>query len=538
MESQIETLNKNLENKEKTLTTEENSLKNIKNNISSIKIEKLGLANKMRENIEKITELSFELEENARILRTLKESIDRKSKDSFFSNYLKLKDIITERNIAGFYGLFIDLIAFDPKLRVGVENIGKSKLFSLIVEDFETAEKIIEINKEIKGGFLTIYPLSWVKELQEKQRNYPKTNDVIILKQKIMAKPEFSEKKSEILALIDHVFSKGLFVKNYDTALKMAKEFNLNSVTAKGEVVYAEGYLTRLGFTSESSEKLSFYSNFHEKEVESIKKAEELAAEREKTKDLHNEEIKMLRQSQDSLVKETQTANKVRDLKGEIEEIRRNLTDMTENMENSQKLIGNLENEAEQIKKKKEIFEEEKKVKVTNEASSVDFMQKNGDLLKLQTHYNEVKESLIVLEEKLRELRNSKEGVRIEASELEETQIDTKTASMEMSSLENIVKELEKTLSKIEQKEGENAKLEKDIEGRERDIKEELEGLQKKMGELEKGIQEKKHLRNNLLLQKEDYANKKVKTFDFPIKIALINFFIGEFGSHTGRHDH
>ena len=109
---------------------------------------------------------------------------------------------------------------------------------------------------------------------------------------------------------------------------------------------------------------------------------------------------------------------------------------------------------------------------------------------------------------------------------------------MEMSSLENIVKELEKTLSKIEQKEGENAKLEKDIEGRERDIKEELEGLQKKMGELEKGIQEKKHLRNNLLLQKEDYANKKVKTFDFPIKIALINFFIGEFGSHTGRHDH
>jgi len=513
LESQLETFKKTLEIKEKSSISDENNIKELRNGLLSQKRDKLNLANKMRENLEKITELSFELDENSRILKTLKESLDRKFKDSFFTHYLKLKSLIKERNITGFYGLLIDLIAFDPKLRVGIENLAKSKLFSLIVEDFSTAEELIALNKEIKGGILTIYPLSWVKELNEKARTYPKSQDVIILKQRLSVNQNFSDKKTEILMLIEHIFGKGLFVKSYDLALKFAKEFNLNCVTAKGEVVYAEGYLTKLGFINESSEKLAFYANFSEKEREYNEKTRELEVEREKTRDLHNDEIKILRETQDLMIKETQIIRNVREIKGEIEEIKRNMKVLEENIENSQKIIGNLENEADQIKKKIDFFDNEKKIKGIGDGSSSDFMQKNEDLLKLQTRYNDLKESLIVTEEKLREVRKSKEETQREINEISEESLDKTSRNMEQSSLEDVMRELERSLQKIEKKEEENNENEKQMEDKKREFNEELEKLLSKMEELEKGIQEKKQLKNNLLVQKDDYIQKKVRLF-------------------------
>ncbi len=35
------------------------------------------------------------------------------------------------------------------------------KWFSIIVKDEQTAKKVIQCNKEIKGGEIQIYPLSW-----------------------------------------------------------------------------------------------------------------------------------------------------------------------------------------------------------------------------------------------------------------------------------------------------------------------------------------------------------------------------------------
>ncbi len=50
---------------------------------------------------------------------------------------------------------------------------GKAKLFSIIVDNLDTAKKLLEINKEIKGGVINIYPLSTVDQLSKKQVSYP-----------------------------------------------------------------------------------------------------------------------------------------------------------------------------------------------------------------------------------------------------------------------------------------------------------------------------------------------------------------------------
>jgi chromosome segregation ATPase len=44
-----------------------------------------------------------------------------------------------------------------------VDIAAKSKLFSIIVDTLETANEVLKINKEIKGGVINIYPLETIE---------------------------------------------------------------------------------------------------------------------------------------------------------------------------------------------------------------------------------------------------------------------------------------------------------------------------------------------------------------------------------------
>jgi chromosome segregation ATPase len=49
---------------------------------------------------------------------------------------------------------------FDPKFSSCIDLAAKSKLFSIIVEDLDSAKEILKLNSEIKGGVIQIYPLT------------------------------------------------------------------------------------------------------------------------------------------------------------------------------------------------------------------------------------------------------------------------------------------------------------------------------------------------------------------------------------------
>lgn len=80
--------------------------------------------------------------------------------EPIFQTLKKIKAVIRENNIQGFLGLLIDFVEFDSKISAIVDLAGKSKLFSIVVEDLNAAKEILAINKEIKGGVINIYPLS------------------------------------------------------------------------------------------------------------------------------------------------------------------------------------------------------------------------------------------------------------------------------------------------------------------------------------------------------------------------------------------
>jgi chromosome segregation ATPase len=54
-----------------------------------------------------------------------------------------------------------------------VDVAAKSKLFGIIVDTLETAKKVLQINKEIKGGVINIYPLETLDQMQKPSKPIP-----------------------------------------------------------------------------------------------------------------------------------------------------------------------------------------------------------------------------------------------------------------------------------------------------------------------------------------------------------------------------
>ena len=57
-------------------------------------------------------------------------------------------------------GLLIDYIeCTNPQVSAVVDIAGKQKFFCAIVETIQDAQELLQINKEVRGGVINIYPL-------------------------------------------------------------------------------------------------------------------------------------------------------------------------------------------------------------------------------------------------------------------------------------------------------------------------------------------------------------------------------------------
>ena len=60
--------------------------------------------------------------------------------EPIFSTLKKLIGLIKEKGIQGYRGMLIDFIDFDQKISSCIDLAAKSKLFSVIVDDLESAK--------------------------------------------------------------------------------------------------------------------------------------------------------------------------------------------------------------------------------------------------------------------------------------------------------------------------------------------------------------------------------------------------------------
>ncbi len=165
--------------------------------------------------------------------------------EPIFQTLKKLRSLIREKNIQGYKGLLIDFLDFDPKISSIVDLAAKSKLFSIIVEDLDTAKELLSMNAQIKGGVINIYPLQIIDQLKsDKQRTYPNLQEVRPLTKFVTLKPNSDPRLAK---LVQNTFSKVVMVTNYPLAMQVAKEHNLTCITPDHQIVYAGAFITQVG---------------------------------------------------------------------------------------------------------------------------------------------------------------------------------------------------------------------------------------------------------------------------------------------------
>eukprot|EP01017_Pseudomicrothorax_dubius_P041211 TRINITY_DN6566_c0_g1_i5.p1 TRINITY_DN6566_c0_g1~~TRINITY_DN6566_c0_g1_i5.p1 ORF type:complete len:1138 (+),score=257.98 TRINITY_DN6566_c0_g1_i5:67-3480(+) len=310
-----------LENNEATLLRLRESFQKDNQTINQLKSQTNENIGRLKDIILQLTQINAKKEETFRIFKRLERNLELNLKDASIMASRTLIDEASKRNIEGVHGLLIDIVNIPEQLVMCLDLIARKKLFSILVDNYDTAASLIRLNQELQGGFVNIYPISWVLEESPTNYNYPQSQDAIIVKDKIT--PRDKEKFMNFDLLMSHFFGGILFVRNFVTAMKFAKDHKLNCVSYDGEIVYAGGFLTKVGLYDKRSDKVSQYLEFSKKstEVKALQSEEsELKAEQQ---NLQDKELGYAREMQAASLRVKETKVKIDTIYTENEELRR-----------------------------------------------------------------------------------------------------------------------------------------------------------------------------------------------------------------------
>lgn len=121
------------------------------------------------------------------------------------------------------------------------------------MDTLETAKKVLQINKDIKGGVVNIYPLETLEQMRKPLRPVPSGVKSML---DVVQLSKSADPRLQIL--MESIFSKVVLLKTYEEGMQVAKDHNLTCITADLEVVYAGAFLTKVGHYNRA--KLDKYS--------------------------------------------------------------------------------------------------------------------------------------------------------------------------------------------------------------------------------------------------------------------------------------
>ena len=145
-----------------------------------------------------------------------------------------VRRIVAQHRIQGAHGPLGQLFDFSEKYKTAIEVTAGPSLLHYVVEDDETANKIITILQKEKGGRVTFMPLN---RLKPKSANLPKAGDAIQLMSKLKYNPKFEK-------AIQQVFGKTILCPNLQIAAQYARSHGVNAITPEGDRSDKKGALT------------------------------------------------------------------------------------------------------------------------------------------------------------------------------------------------------------------------------------------------------------------------------------------------------
>ncbi|MCC7552852.1 chromosome segregation protein SMC [Candidatus Micrarchaeota archaeon] len=366
--------------------------------------------------------------------------------------------------IPGLYGTVAELILFDQKYSDAIQGAAAGRLEYVVVEDIDTAAKIIELLKKQKMGRCTFIPL----DRPGKGESIP---------QKVKSSKGFVDSLINVIKFepkyynaIEYAFGSTAIIDSLDTAKKLKGTCKL--VTLGGEVFYTSGILT--GGSSKGNLSAKMKLDKLEKELEELKI--------EKTQ-LHSD-LESLREEMNSKRKErTALELKYREIMIEIGGITRSTEKVKTKAEDIKKVLIELEQRQKELIKQKSKLEEEilslenKKIDINKKLKEHQEKQKEKQS-EMQKKYSNLLSKLsdkrADYQSKQKEKELLEESLKQHKEKEKQISVDLKEVLKIRSELNNTLKNNEKELDKVEQ---EMTKISKKLEG----VWEEIKHLDKEL---------------------------------------------------------
>ena len=358
------------------------SIENINNNLASLKDKRRNYTNLIKKDMIDMNEFSDQMTQ-------LKNQMEQLSIN--FPNFETFKTVSTLKNmrIQGLYGLILDLIDANPKVRNAIDLILKDRLYTIIVDTMETAKRILDENKKINGPVINIIPLEFVELNNEDTTDSEdedsewivedSQNNKSMIKRKDMTKTQLAGAKSfldfikindeflkqnptvnqkKLEKILDDYFGKCQIVKDYETGMKYAKIYHFTCVTSANEVIYGGGYLTHMGHFDYNKQRISLYSKLSE-----INKRYNDFDEKKGRINEHKEQI-MNQEMQ--IQQETDTSFKNRsDINSKLDALEKEMTNCLQNKTSSEQRLNHYQDEFNKLLLQQKEYES--KIKVYND---------------------------------------------------------------------------------------------------------------------------------------------------------------------------
>ncbi|OCK77312.1 hypothetical protein K432DRAFT_123201 [Lepidopterella palustris CBS 459.81] len=145
-----------------------------------------------------------------------------------------VRRIKRQHDLDGVYGTLAELFEVPDRYKTAVEVTAGNSLFHYVVDNEETATRVLNILQREKAGRVTFMPLN---RLKPKPVNIPKASDAVHMITKLQYDPMYEN-------AFQHVFGKTIICPNLQVAAQYARSHAVSAITPEGDRADKKGALT------------------------------------------------------------------------------------------------------------------------------------------------------------------------------------------------------------------------------------------------------------------------------------------------------
>lgn len=197
----------------------------IQKNIEHTKAERDSLTDERKELWREEAKLTSVIASASEELRRAEHELSHTMDQNTSRGLAAVRRIKRQHNLDGVFGTIAELMEVHDAFRKAVEVTAGQSLFHYVVDNDETASKVIDILQREKGGRVTFIPLNRVRS---KTGNLPKANDAIPMIEKMDFDPKYEEAYRQI-------FGQTVICPTLTIAGQYARSHGVNGVTMDGD---------------------------------------------------------------------------------------------------------------------------------------------------------------------------------------------------------------------------------------------------------------------------------------------------------------